>query len=64
MMIGRAAYANPYLFTTVDKEIFEDNSKDSPPTREQVVQAMVPHISSSLLLFSLSLLDPFVLSPH
>lgn len=38
MMIGRAAYANPFLFATIDSEIFGDTNK--PPQRSEVVQNM------------------------
>ncbi|HBE18516.1 MAG TPA: tRNA dihydrouridine(20/20a) synthase DusA [Cyanobacteria bacterium UBA11149] len=42
VMIGRAAYDNPYLFATVDSEIYGE--KDTPPTRHQVAEAMLPYI--------------------
>ena len=41
-MIGRAAYDNPYLFATVDRDIFGENTL--PPTPEQVVNNMLPYI--------------------
>jgi tRNA-dihydrouridine synthase A len=40
--IGRAAYDNPYLFATVDRDIYEENV--IPPTRDRVVEAMLPYI--------------------
>ncbi len=42
VMIGRAAYDNPYLFATVDRDIFGKNT--IPPTPEQVVKNMLPYI--------------------
>lgn len=43
VMIGRAAYDTPYLFATVDQDIFGDWSQPVR-TRHQVVQAMLPYI--------------------
>ena len=42
VMIGRAAYDTPYIFATADRDIF--NEGVVPPTREQVVLAMMPYI--------------------
>lgn len=42
VMIGRAAYDNPFLFATVDRDFC--HSPDPVPTRRQVVEAMVPYI--------------------
>jgi len=42
VMIGRAAYDNPYLFATVDKEFFGEEI--TPRTRQEVVEAMLPYI--------------------
>ena len=42
VMIGRAAYDNPYLFATVDRDIYGVN--DAIPTRHQIVEAMLPYI--------------------
>lgn len=42
VMLGRAAYDEPYLFAAVDGAIFGD---DAPPrTRHEVVEAMVPYV--------------------
>ncbi|MGL5075862.1 MAG: tRNA dihydrouridine(20/20a) synthase DusA [Waterburya sp.] len=42
VMIGRAAYDRPYLFATVDRDIY---GKDvTPLTRHQIVEAMLPYI--------------------
>jgi tRNA-dihydrouridine synthase A len=42
VMIGRAAYDNPYLLTTVDRDFYHDDTL--PKTRHQVVEAMFPYI--------------------
>ena len=42
VMIGRAAYDNPYIFAQADSEIFGDST--TPPTRHQVVEAMLPYL--------------------
>ncbi len=43
VMIGRAAYDNPYLFAQADQVIFGETAE--PQTRPQVVEAMLPYIS-------------------
>lgn len=42
VMIGRAAYDRPYIFATVDRDIYGEAG--IPPTRQQIVQAMLPYI--------------------
>jgi tRNA-dihydrouridine synthase A len=42
VMIGRAAYDNPYLFADADRLIF--NASETPLTRHEVVEAMLPYI--------------------
>jgi tRNA-dihydrouridine synthase A len=42
VMIGRAAYDQPYLFATVDRDIFGDNTK--PPTPQEIIEKMLPYI--------------------
>jgi len=42
VMIGRAAYDNPYLFATVDRDFYGDNI--TPLTRQQIVEKMIPYI--------------------
>lgn len=42
VMIGRAAYDNPYLFATVDRDIY--GVTNTIPTRHQIVEAMLPYI--------------------
>jgi tRNA-dihydrouridine synthase A len=43
VMIGRAAYDNPYLFATVDRDIY--NAPTIPTTRQEVVERMLPYIA-------------------
>ncbi len=43
VMIGRAAYDNPYLFAQADSEIFGESNL--PNSRHQVVEAMLPYIA-------------------
>jgi tRNA-dihydrouridine synthase A len=42
VMIGRAAYDNPYLFAPVDGLIYGES--EPPPTRHQVIERMLPYI--------------------
>lgn len=42
VMIGRAAYDRPYLFATVDRDIYEEDV--IPKTRHQIVEEMLPYI--------------------
>ncbi|ELS02455.1 tRNA dihydrouridine synthase A [Xenococcus sp. PCC 7305] len=42
VMIGRAAYDNPYLFATVDQEFYD--SQAAIPRRQDIVEAMLPYI--------------------
>lgn len=42
VMIGRAAYDNPYLFAMSDREIYGEIT--TPPTRHQVIEQMLPYI--------------------
>ncbi|CCH65119.1 tRNA-dihydrouridine synthase A [Richelia intracellularis HM01] len=42
VMIGRAAYDNPYLFANSDKLIHGNN--DTPPSKYQVVEAMYSYV--------------------
>ena len=42
VMIGRAAYDNPFMFANADRDIFGEAV--TPRTRSQVVQAMLPYI--------------------
>ncbi|HAC62460.1 MAG TPA: tRNA dihydrouridine(20/20a) synthase DusA [Cyanothece sp. UBA12306] len=56
VMIGRAAYDNPYLFATVDRDLYGETV--TPPTRHQVIEKMLPYIdfwvSKGLKLNSIS----------
>ncbi|MEA5471590.1 tRNA dihydrouridine(20/20a) synthase DusA [Spirulina sp. 06S082] len=42
VMIGRAAYDNPYLFATCDRDFYGETQ--IPPTRREIVQAMFPYL--------------------
>ena len=52
VMLGRAAYENPYLFATADQIFY--GSSTPPATRREVVEAMLPyiekHVSEGLYL--------------
>ena len=42
VMIGRAAYDRPYIFATVDKDVF--NEDVTPKSRTEIVETMLPYI--------------------
>ena len=42
VMIGRAAYENPYLFASADARFYGETAP--PPTRREVAEAMLPYI--------------------
>ncbi len=44
VMIGRAAYDNPYLFATADRDIY--GTVGTPPSRYQIAKAMCPYIDA------------------
>lgn len=44
VMIGRAAYDNPYMFASADRDFYGDSAP--PLTREEVVEKMLPYITS------------------
>jgi len=44
VMIGRAAYDNPYLLAFADSEIYGEDTP--PPSRHQIVTAMLPYIDT------------------
>ncbi len=46
VMIGRAAWDDPYLFAHADRRIFGDTAP--APTRQQVVEAMKPYFADQL----------------
>ncbi|WP_119259656.1 tRNA dihydrouridine(20/20a) synthase DusA [cyanobacterium endosymbiont of Rhopalodia gibberula] len=56
VMIGRAAYDNPYLFATVDRDIY--GKIVTPLTRHEVIERMFPYIdywsNNGLKLHSIS----------
>jgi tRNA-dihydrouridine synthase A len=46
VMIGRAAYDTPYIFAEADRRIYGEDF--APPTRHEVVEAMLPYIEEQL----------------
>jgi tRNA-dihydrouridine synthase A len=46
VMLGRAAYADPYLLAEVDRELFGSN--DTPPSRLDVLDRFVPYVEAEL----------------
>ena len=46
VMIGRAAYENPYLLAGVDRRFF--GSDAPPPSRYQVIRAFLPYVEKQL----------------
>ncbi|MFM1842395.1 MAG: hypothetical protein RLZZ490_1131 [Cyanobacteriota bacterium] len=46
VMIGRAAYENPYLFATVDRDIYQQTSV--VPSREEIVDRLMPYVENCL----------------
>ena len=47
VMIGRAAYENPFLFATADEQ-FYNQQHDTLKTRRELVEAMFPYIENML----------------
>jgi len=46
VMIGRAAYQNPYILAEVDARFF--GSKTTTPTRHEIVEALLPYVERQL----------------
>ena len=46
VMVGRAAYETPYLFATVDRDVFGEDVR--PVTRREVVERMLPYVEGQL----------------
>jgi tRNA-dihydrouridine synthase A len=46
VMIGRAAYENPYLFATVDRDIYHQTQPI--PSREEVIDRLLPYVERCL----------------
>ena len=46
VMLGRAAYADPYLLAEVDRDLFSSN--ETPPTRLDVLDSFVPYVEAQL----------------
>ena len=47
VMIGREAYNNPYMFSTVDSRIFGDSSAEQL-SRHEAIRALFPYVESEL----------------
>jgi tRNA-dihydrouridine synthase A len=43
VMIGRAAYDDPYLLAAADRHVHGDREAE-PPTRREIVEAMIPYV--------------------
>ncbi len=46
VMIGRAAYENPYLLADVDRRFF--GSSAPSPSRQQIIRALLPYVETQL----------------
>ncbi len=46
VMVGRAAYENPYFLSLVDSVVFGVNQ--TPPSRREIIQAMIPYLDQCL----------------
>jgi tRNA-dihydrouridine synthase A len=46
VMLGRAAYADPYLLAAVDRTLYGSN--ESPPTRDAVLDRFMPYVEREL----------------
>ena len=46
VMIGREAYANPYMFAEVDRKFYAD--AHAIPSREAVIESMVPYVNEQV----------------
>ncbi len=46
VMLGRAAYLNPYILADVDRRIFGDAT--TAPSREEIVEQLIPYIERKL----------------
>ena len=60
VMIGRAAFETPYLFSTVDNLVFADETR--PLTRHELVEQMVDYVDDQLVRGTrlLSLIKPML----
>ncbi|MBE9195390.1 tRNA dihydrouridine(20/20a) synthase DusA [Synechocystis sp. LEGE 06083] len=46
VMVGRAAYENPYLFATVDRDIYQKTNLI--PSRAEIIERMLPYVEERL----------------
>ncbi|WP_051363424.1 tRNA dihydrouridine(20/20a) synthase DusA [Deinococcus murrayi] len=46
VMIGRAAYGEPYLLATADRDVFGEDV--TPPTRREAIEVFLPYVAAQL----------------
>jgi tRNA-dihydrouridine synthase A len=46
VMLGRAAYADPYLLAEVDRTLFGEG--EAPPSRTEVLDSFMPYVEAEL----------------
>ena len=46
VMIGRAAYSDPYILAAADRDVFGEGA--SPPTRREAIEAYLPYVAGQL----------------
>lgn len=46
VMLGRAAYHNPYLLSTIDRDLFDASAP--VPTRAEVIEQLLPYIETEM----------------
>ncbi|MBB5233683.1 tRNA dihydrouridine(20/20a) synthase DusA [Deinococcus budaensis] len=46
VMIGRAAYQDPYLLATADRDVFGEDV--TPPTRREAIETYLPYVAAQL----------------
>jgi len=46
VMIGRAAYDDPYMLATADRDLFGEPTE--PPTRREVIESFLPYVEEQL----------------
>lgn len=48
VMLGRAAYQNPYLLAFVERLLFADGDSEPLPGRQQILTALLPYLQTQL----------------
>lgn len=46
VMLGRAAYKNPYMLAAIDQALFGDTQ--APPSREEIIDRLIPYVETVL----------------